>query len=123
MRVVLTWAAWRRPRQEQPGLWAAAEASQAEQAARAEVQTMAQPAVEAWIEEGMAKGLEKGLEKGRAEGRLLMLREALRKLLEGRFGPLPASLQERINAVNDVGRLQTAFDQAIQLTNLAELQL
>ncbi len=76
---------------------------------------MAQTAVEAWIEEGMAKGLEKG--------RLLALREALCKVLERHFGPLPESLRERIHALNDLALLQTAFDQAIGLERLEDLQL
>ena len=115
MRIVLTWAAWRRPRVEQPALWAAAEASQAEEGARREVQTMAQTAVEAWIEEGMAKGVQKG--------QLMSARTMLRKLLEKRFGELPQALVDRINAINDLDQLQTTFEQAIQLTNLADLQL
>ena len=115
MRIVLTWAAWRRPRVEHPALWAAAESSQAEGDARREVQTMAQTAVEAWIEEGMAKGVQKG--------QLMSARTMLRKLLEKRFGELPQALVDRIHAINDLDQLQTTFEQAIQLTNLADLQL
>ena len=50
-------------------------------------------------------------------------RTMLRKLLEKRFGALPQALVARINAISDLDQLQTTFEQAIQLTNLADLQL
>ena len=111
MRIVLTCAAWRRPQAEQPGLWAAAEAIQTEPELRQEMRTMAQNAVEAWLEEGVEKG------------ELRMARALLRKLLEKRFGDLPAELVQQISTASDLERLQAAFEQSIQLTNLAELQL
>jgi Putative transposase, YhgA-like len=115
MRIVLTWAAWRRPRAEQPALWAAVEASQADPEYRQEVRIMTQTAVEAWIEEGMAKGL--------AQGELLTSRKLLRELLEKQFGPLPTVLLEQIAGMNDAEKLQMAFRQALDLENLADLKL
>ena len=115
MRIVLTWAAWRRPRTEQPGLWTAAEAIQTESEPTQEMRTMAWSAAETWIEEGMAKG--------RVEGQLLNARTLLRELLEDRFAPLPEELIERINASTDLERLQAAFRQALRLKNIADLQL
>jgi hypothetical protein len=122
MRIVLTWAFWRRPQNERAELRQEAEASQADLERRREVQTMSQTIAEALIEEGMEKGMEEGMEKGIATGRLLSARAMLRKLLEKHFGALPEALVERINATDDVDRLQAAFDQALVLTNLADLQ-
>ena len=48
------------------------------------------------IEEGIEKGMEKGMEKGRVEGEATLLL----RLLERRFGPLPAAIRQRIAAAN-----------------------
>jgi hypothetical protein len=83
---------------------------------------MSQTIAEALIEEGMEKGMEKGMQRGIATGRLLSARTMLRKLLEKNFGALPEALLDRIDAA-DVDRLEAAFDQALGLTNLADLHL
>jgi hypothetical protein len=66
---------------------------------------------------------EKGRVEGRAEGRLEARRDDLQALLESRFGSLPEELIERIRAVQDAQRLHQAFQQALKLQSLAELQL
>jgi hypothetical protein len=84
---------------------------------------MSQTIAEALIEEGMEKGMEKGMERGIATGRPLSARTMLRKLLEKNFGALRQALLDRIDAAADVDCLEAAFDQALGLTNLADLQL
>src|SRR5262249_28965554 len=54
LRMVLTWALYRRPPQERDRLLAAAEASQSEALRQREVKTMGQTIAEALIEEGEA---------------------------------------------------------------------
>jgi hypothetical protein len=60
--------------------------------------------VSAGLEKGMSAGLEKGmsagLEKGRVEGRFLGQQLLLVRLLEQRFGPLPAEDAARIGAAS-----------------------
>ena len=62
-------------------------------------------------------------EKGRAEGQLETRRDDLVALLESRFGSLPEELIQRIRAEDDAERLHRAFQQALKLQSLADLQL
>ena len=66
------------------------------------------------MEQGMAKGLEKGLEKGRQQSKA----EDLQHLLQKRFGPLPADLQEKIS-IAPIDQLSLWFDRAIDVPSLA----
>jgi hypothetical protein len=66
---------------------------------------------------------EKGRAEGRAEGETLKGRQWLLALLESRFGSLPADLIQRIQAVEDVQRLDRAFQQALNVRSLADFQL
>jgi hypothetical protein len=66
---------------------------------------------------------EKGRAEGRAEGQLEARRQWLLALLEHRFGSLPEDLIQRIQAVQDVQRLDQVFQQALNLQSLADLQL
>jgi hypothetical protein len=75
------------------------------------METMAQTAAEAWLEEGKVKG------------RLEANRATLKRQLTAKFGPLPAALQERIDATLDPGRLDAALDQVLTLQSLDELKL
>jgi hypothetical protein len=63
------------------------------------------------------------VDRWRAEGQLEARRDDLQALLESRFGSLPEELIERIRAVQDAQRLHQAFQQALKLQSLAELQL
>ncbi len=48
------------------------------------------------VSEGRQEGIEEGIEKGRVEGEATLLL----RLLERRFGPLPAAMRQRIAAAN-----------------------
>jgi hypothetical protein len=61
--------------------------------------------------------------EGRTEGEILKGRQWLLTLLESRFGSLPEELIQRIQAVEDIQRLDRAFQQALHLQSLADLQL
>jgi hypothetical protein len=117
--MVLTWVLWRRPRQERADLMAMVEAHQPDVTQQREVQAMGQTIAESLIEEGFEKGIEKGIEKGK----LTIARETVRLLLEDRFGPLPESLVQRIDSINELPRLQAAFRQGLRLQKLDDLQL
>ena len=54
-------------------------------------------------------------------GRLSAYRENLRLLLEERFGPLQEQLLQKIEAIEDLERLRSLFNQALSITSLAEL--
>jgi hypothetical protein len=61
--------------------------------------------------------------EGEARGALKDRREALRTLLEDRFGVLPEVVVQKIESSEDLDRLKQAFRQALHLQQLADLQL
>jgi flagellar biosynthesis/type III secretory pathway protein FliH len=75
--------------------------------------------VDYWHNEGRAEGLA----EGRTEGQLQARRQWLLALLENRFGSLPEELIRRIQSLEDVQRLDHAFQQAMKVELLAELEL
>jgi hypothetical protein len=115
MRIVLTWALWRRPESERPALLQAAEAGQSSLTRKMEVRTMSQTIAEAIFAEGKAEG--------KAEGALATYRQLLRRLLEERFGPLNQIVNQRIENAADLSRLDAAVVQVHRLASLEDLQL
>jgi Putative transposase, YhgA-like len=113
MRIVLTYASWRRPGAERDTLVSAA--LQANPTRQEEVRHMSQTIAEAWIEEGRARG--------RAEGELNAYRDALRRVLTVKFGPLPETVLQRIGACADVERLKAALERIAQMQSLDEFDL
>jgi hypothetical protein len=62
-----------------------------------------------YFAKGRAEGRAKGLVEGRAEGEAI----ALVRLLEKRFGVLPAALRQRVFSA-DLGSIEAWFGQAIE---------
>jgi hypothetical protein len=119
LRIVLSWALYRRPLEERDALLAAAQASQAEAQRQQEVRIMGQTIADALIAEGEARGQA----RGQAEGELRATRRHLRQLLAGKFGPLPESLIQRIESVASLEGLEQALVQVQRLQSVEELQL
>jgi hypothetical protein len=111
LRIVLTWATWRRPTAERTDLLAAAQAAQPSPQRQQEVRSMTQTIAEALLEEG------------RAEGKLEMARALLLGFLEDRFKPLPEALLAQINGLTDLPRLEAAVRQAARIEKLEDLRL
>jgi hypothetical protein len=88
-----------------------------------EIQTMAGRTGQRWEEEVLAVREARGETRGETRGRLTARREDLRLILEGRFGPLPADLVQRIEATEDSDRLLVCIRQAGTIANLSELPL
>src|SRR5262249_54943354 len=84
-----------------------------------EVTLMGQTIAEEIWEEGRLKGLT----EGQTVGELRASRKKLRQLLAHRFGPLPEALNQAIEDITDAGRLDAAFERALQINDLADLQL
>jgi hypothetical protein len=63
------------------------------------------------------------LKEWKREGSVETAQRFLRRLLQQRFGELPVSLLERIEATSELDRLERAFDQVQQLTKLDDLVL
>ena len=123
MRIVLTWATWRRPAPERATLLTAAQASPADPAHQKEIQTMTQTIAQAIFAEGRVEGRVEGEAKGEAKGALQASRKLLRRLLEDRFGALPEAVSQRIEATTDLDRLEAAVLQVSRLQSLDDLQL
>jgi predicted transposase YdaD len=55
---------------------------------------------------GRRQGRQEGRNEGRQEGRLLAARDAVRLVLEARFGQVPISILERLARINALERLE-----------------
>jgi hypothetical protein len=119
MRIVLSWAVWRRPTAERAALLSAAQASQSNAVLQKEVKTM----VQTYGDELLAQGEARGEARGEKKGALSALRKMLRRLLEDHFGTLPETVKQRIESATDPDRLEAAVVQAPRLDSLEQLQL
>ena len=113
LRLLLTWAAWRRPRTERDELMATASASQADATRRREVQNMGQTIAEAWIEQGRSEG--------RVEGNVEALRKTLLRLGRQRFGEPGEPIVAQVAVIGEVDRLESLTDRLLQVSSWQEL--
>lgn len=67
---------------------------------------------------GIEKGREEGLQEGREQGRLTMAREIVEQVLEARFGRVPSSIREMIQAVDEVDKLRRLVTHASKAASL-----
>jgi len=74
------------------------------------------------LKEGLEKGLEKGLVEGRQEGLVQNAREAILDVLDTRFGQVPDSLRERVNAIGGERNLKDLHRRAILTPSLEAFQ-
>ena len=82
------------------------------------------------LKEGLEKGLEKGLVEGRQEGLVEGLekgivqnaREAILDVIDTRFGQVPDSVRERINAIESEPTLKNLLRRAVRTPSLEEFQ-
>ena len=75
--------------------------------------------VEQFEEKGWHKGVDKGLELGREQG----VRQTLLRLLRLRFGPLSDDVQQQIEAISSVERLNQMAEQILVARSLEEMGL
>ena len=61
-------------------------------------------------------------EEGHREGRQEILREAILDALEVRFGTIPESIRERVNATTDESRLRDWHHRAVVCATLPDFQ-
>jgi hypothetical protein len=106
LQFAFTYAVWRRPGGERQRLIDIAAANHPGR--EGEVRVMAQTIAQAYIEEGQLMG------------RVRQLRADVRRLLTIRFGALPDAVTQQIDSVEDLARLDGAFEQAARVQTLAE---
>ncbi len=68
-------------------------------------------------EEGLAEGLVAGCEEG-----LTSTREGVRRVVETRFGAVPASLEQRIGAIGDLVTLNALLVKAAVASSLEDIE-
>jgi hypothetical protein len=78
--------------------------------------------LEKGIQQGLEQGLEKGLMEGLEKGILQTAREAILDVLDTRFGEVPGSVRERINAIGSERNLKDLHRRAILTPSLEEFQ-
>ena len=74
-------------------------------------------AAEQWKAEAKAEGRAQGRAEGKVEGEAKGKAEALLRLLDRRFGPIPESLRSQVNGANLV-TLDLWFDRALDASTL-----
>jgi len=72
---------------------------------------------------GPQRGIEKGIEKGILDGRLQGKQDALKTILETRFGPLSQVHSNRIEKINSVEELDRLIREALRSSQLDELKI
>jgi hypothetical protein len=117
LRMVLTWALWRRPRSEREDLRASAQASQVDAAHKREVQTMGQTIAEWYIEQGRAEGRA----EGEAKGRIDTLQRMLLRQGRQRLGEPSETITATLTALTDVERLEKLTERLLQVASWQEL--
>jgi len=123
---VLSWVMNRRPSKERPDLLATLQTIIPDPETRKEISAMSGTLGQTWqeeMEENAAQREARAKEQATFQATLQTTRDNLRTLLEERFGSIPDSLAQRIEATEDVDRLRACLRQAVHAGSPAELQL
>jgi hypothetical protein len=76
-----------------------------------------------WNEQKLRKARQEGVSEGKKEGRLEGKRALLLRLLERRFGPLPAQIRERVEEISSSRKLDSLADKVLMAGSLQEVGL
>jgi hypothetical protein len=71
------------------------------------------------VEEGRSLGVEEGKALGILVGKAAGMRESLLFVLEGKFGPIPADVRDRLERIDDTERLGALIGRVLDATDLA----
>jgi hypothetical protein len=78
---------------------------------------------QAIVRKGRLQGVQEGRQEGRQEGILEDRRMMLLDILRDRFVTVPPELEQRVQQMTDLQRLQTAIRQSYRITQLDQFQL
>ena len=81
------------------------------------------PHITLFEELALKEGLEKGLEKGIQKGLLQNAREAIIDVLDTRFGEVPDSVREQVNALCSEPTLKELLRRAARASSLDEFSV
>jgi len=74
-----------------------------------------------WIERGIQRGIQQGIQQGEQRGTIRAKQETLMDLMQLRFGPLPQSLMQRIQSIQEIDQLNVFLRRVITTTRLEEM--
>ncbi len=74
------------------------------------------------MQHGMQKGLQKGLKEGRRKGIQEGMRQVILRQMRQLVGPLPLTLERRINGLNDTKRLTRIAGGLFKANELEQLK-
>ncbi len=79
-------------------------------------------AIKEGLQQGLQQGLEQGMQQGMQQGELKGKKEMLMRLLQKKFGPLPALIETRLEMIHDPALLDQLSEQVVFAQSLAEMQ-
>ena len=113
MRMLMTWATWRRPVNERKDWWEMAETIQADVSRQNEIREIRRTLGHVIFDEGKVEGKVEGKAEGKVEG----FRELIVRLGKKRFGEMTAEAEVRLNAISDLDHLQRIFDRSLEVAH------
>jgi len=87
-----------------------------------EVRTMEMTWAERMELQGVEKGMEKGLEQGLTAG-IQALRQVVVRLLGRRFGPVPETVQRKVEAIDSMESLGSLAEKVLEVESIEEMGL
>lgn len=129
LRFALGWVVNRRPRGERAEWFQVTEELQTDVLAKEEIRHMGQTIAQSLVEEGfkqgmergMERGMEQGMERGMERGRLETLRAIIGEIGVKRFGEPSSVTQAALQAIADVGRLESLSHRLLEVSSWDEL--
>lgn len=91
-------------------------------ASNEEVKTMELTWAERMELQGVEKGMEKGLEQGLTAG-IQALRQVVVRLLGRRFGPVPETVQRKVEAIDSMESLGSLAEKVLEVESIEEMGL
>ena len=79
--------------------------------------------ITSWEQKGIIKGRAEGRVEGRVEGELIARRETLLALLRGKFGEVPSTIVEQVEATSSKEKLEDLLRRLIHADSFAEVGL
>ncbi len=74
-----------------------------------------------WSEQLMEKGEKRGEKRGELRGRIAAKRETLLGLIRRKFGPVPPEIEARVEAIDDLARLDDLLARILTAGSLEEM--
>ncbi|MBI4564967.1 MAG: DUF4351 domain-containing protein [Planctomycetes bacterium] len=112
---VIGYICHRRPVEESGTLLEAVRQRVRDPKRRQEVEVMAKTSAEVWEEKGRIEG--------KIEGKIEGLRQALLRQLRSKFGPISREVEQRIEALTDISRLDTLLERVLTAASIDEMGL